>query len=35
MKKKLMKMNIKKMKYGIKKAEDRVHYYLDVFNYIK
>ena len=23
------------MKYGIKKAEDRVHYYLDVFNYIK
>ena len=27
--------DLKKMKYGIKKAEDRVHYYLDVFNYIK
>ena len=26
---------MKKTKYGIKKAEDRVHYYLDVFNYIK
>jgi hypothetical protein len=27
--------NLKMTKYGIKKAEDRVHYYLDVFNYIK
>ena len=27
--------DLKKTKLGIKKAEDRVHYYLDVFNYIK
>ncbi len=30
-----MNDKMKKTKYGIKKAEDRVHYYLDVFNYIK
>jgi len=27
--------SLKKTKVGINKAEDRVHYYLDVFNYIK